>query len=123
MTALLALFMLMLAIRGFLAPDAAAAGFGIKIVHPADLFYLRIKADRDLSTALALVGLMALRRPLPLAIFALAGTVQPLCDCLLSLADPRGNAVYALSVHGSAAVLCIGLALFLLREHARSSRR
>lgn len=119
LTGLWALFMLFLAVRGFLVPDAAAAGFGIRIVDPADLFYLGIKADRDLSTGLALVGLMALRKPLPLAMFAFAGTVQPLFDCLLSIRDPRGSAVYALAVHGSAAVLCVILALLLLREHRR----
>jgi hypothetical protein len=123
MTAILALFMLLLALRAFFAPHAAATGFGIGIVDPADLFYLRVKADRDLSTALALSALLALRRPLPLALFIGVATVQPLFDCLLVLTDPRGSAAYALSVHGSAAVYGVVLALLLGREHARARRR
>src|SRR5690242_11330830 len=66
MTAILTLFMLLLAGMALFAPHAAAVGFGIPILHPSDLFYVRIKGDRDLGTALALMGLMALRRPLPL---------------------------------------------------------
>jgi hypothetical protein len=123
MTAILTLFVVLLAVRALFAPHAAAVGFGIPIVHPSDLFYVMVKGDRDLSTALALLGLMALRRPLPLAIFIAAAVVQPLCDCLLVLTDPRGSAVYALSVHGSAAVYCVILSLLLFREHARRRRR
>jgi hypothetical protein len=123
MTAILTLFMLLLAVRAFFVPHAAAVGFGIPAVNPTDLFYIRVKGDRDLSTALALMGLMALRRPLPLAIFIAAAIVQPLFDCLLVLTDPRGSAVYALSVHGSAAVYGVVLSLLLFREHARSRSR
>jgi hypothetical protein len=122
MTAILALFMLFLALRGCFAPHAAAVGFGIPIENPADLFYLRVKGDRDLSTALALIGLMALRRPLPLAIFVAAAIVQPLFDCFLVLADSRGSAVQALSVHGSAVVYVAVLSLLLLREHVVCSK-
>lgn len=95
-------------------------GFGVPVANPADLFYVQIKGDRDLSTALALIGLMVLRRPLPLAIFVAAATVQPLFDCLLVMTNASGSAVYALSVHGSAAVYGVVLALLLLRAHARS---
>jgi hypothetical protein len=123
MTAILALFMLLLAVRGFFASHAAATGFGIGIVDPADLFYLRVKGDRDLSTALALLALLALRRPLPLALFIGVATVQPIFDCLLVATHPRGSVAYALSVHGSAALYGIVLALLLWREHARARRR
>ena len=119
MTAILALFMLFLALRGVLFPHGAAVAFGIPIENPSDLFYLRVKGDRDLSTALALLALMALRRPLPLAIFVAAAMVQPLFDCILVLTDPRGSAVQALSVHGSAVVYVVVLFVLLLRAHAR----
>jgi hypothetical protein len=123
MTGILALFMLFLAFRGFFVPHAAAAAFGIPIADPTDLLYIRIKGDRDLATALALIGLMALRRPLPLAIFIAACVVQPLFDCFLVLTDSRGSAVQALSVHGSAAVYVVVVSLLLLREHGRSRSR
>jgi len=119
MTAILALFMLFLAFRGFLVPDAAAAAFGVPLTDPTDAFYLRVKGDRDLSTALALFALMALRRPLPLAIFVTAALVQPMCDFLLVVGDSRGSIVQALSVHGSAVVYVAVLSLLLFREHTR----
>jgi len=123
MAAILALFMLFLAFRGFFVPDGAAAAFGVPIADPGDLFYLRVKGDRDLSTALALVGLLALRRPLPLAIFVAAAIVQPLFDCFLVLSDSRGSVVQALSVHASAAVYVLVLSLLLFREHSRLGGR
>src|SRR5262245_58144705 len=56
MTAILTLFMLTLAVFALLAPHGAAVGFGIPVIHPNDLFYVRVKGDRDLSTALALMA-------------------------------------------------------------------
>ncbi len=53
------LFILLLAARGLFVPAAAARGFGIPIENPADLFYLHVKGDRDLSTALITAALLA----------------------------------------------------------------
>ncbi len=114
--AVLGLFLLFLALRGFVAPAEAARGFGIPVVDPADLFYLRVKADRDLSCAAALFVLMARRERRALGAFVGVATVQPLCDLVLSLADARGHAGYALAVHGSAALYCAVVAALLLRR-------
>ena len=112
----LGLFLLFLAVRGFVAPAEAARGFGIAVVDPADLFYLRVKGDRDLFSAAALFLLMALRERRALGAFVGVATLQPFCDLWLSLADARGHAGYALAVHGSAALYCAGLAALLLRR-------
>jgi hypothetical protein len=112
----LGLFMLFLAVNGFLAPGPAARGFGIPIVDSADLFYLRVKADRDVTIGAVLLLLAALRERRALGALVAVSTVAPLCDLALSLADARGRAGYALPVHGSAAVYCAVLALLLLRR-------
>jgi uncharacterized protein DUF4267 len=108
LAAVLGLFLLFLALRGFVAPAEAASGFGIPVVDSADLFYLRVKADRDLTSAAALLLLIALRERRALAAFVGVATVQPLCDLALSLTDARGHAGFALAVHGSGAVYCVG---------------
>ena len=116
LAAVLGLFLLFLALRGFVAPAEAARGFGVPVVDSADLFYLRVKADRDLSSAAALFLLLAVRERRGLGAFVGAATAQPLFDLALSLADARGDAGYALAVHGSAALYCVVLAALLLRR-------
>ena len=113
--ALLGLFILFLALRGFVVPAEAARGFGIPVRDLSDLFYLRVKADRDLSSAAAIFLLIALRERRALGAFVGVAAIQPLCDLTLSLADPRGRAGYAFAVHGSAALYCVVLAALLLR--------
>jgi hypothetical protein len=95
---MLGLFLLFLALRGFVAPAEAARGFGIPAVESADLFHLRVKADRDLSSAVAIFVLIALRERRALGAFVGVATVQPLCDLALSIADAPGHAGYALAV-------------------------
>jgi hypothetical protein len=116
LSVVLGLFILFLALRGFVAPAEAARGFGIPVVDSADLFYLRVKADRDLSSAAAIFTLLALGQRRGLGAFVAAASVQPLCDLVLSLADERGRAGYALAVHGGAALYCVVLATLLLRR-------
>lgn len=123
LAAVLGLFLLFLAVRGFMAPAEAARGFGIAVVDPADLFYLHVKADRDLGNAAAIFILMAMRERRALGGFVGVATVQPLCDMLLSMADARGHAGYALAVHGSAALYCVGLAALLLRRQVTPGLR
>ena len=118
MSILLAVFLFVLALRGFLAPAAAAEGFGIAVTNPADLFYVHVKADRDLSSALAVSALLALGERRALAAFVGVATVQPVLDAALSIADPRGHLGYALAVHGSAAVYGVVLLLLLMRRRA-----
>jgi uncharacterized protein DUF4267 len=121
LSVVLGLFLLLLAVRGFLVPADAARGFGIAVVDPADLFYLHVKADRDLSSAAAVFVLLALRERRALGAFVAVAMIQPVLDLALSVADPRGHALYALGVHGSAVVYGVVLAALLLRRRAAAA--
>jgi hypothetical protein len=113
--------MLFLGVRGLLAPEAAAHGFGFAVVDPGDAVWLRIKGDRDLTLALATGAFLALRWRRPLGAFLLASTVSPLLDCLISLLTPGHNTALALSMHGGTTALVAVLGVVLFREHASST--
>jgi hypothetical protein len=117
----LILFLALLAFRGFWVPLDAARGFGIPLAHSADAFYLHVKADRDLSTAVALTLLLVLRQRRALAAFVAAALVQPICDAALVISDPRGDLAYALAVHGSAVLYGMLLLAVLVRRLRLSS--
>lgn len=119
LVAILAAFMAWIGVNGFLDPLGAAHGFGIDLAAPADAFYLHVKADRDLSIAVLLVGLLMYRRAAPLTVVVAALCIAPLADCVLSLLDARGHAGYALAVHGSAALYGIVTTALLVRAHRR----
>ena len=117
----LAVFMLFLGVRGLLAPEAAAHGFGFAVVDPADSVWLRIKGDRDLSAGLGIVVFLALRWPRALGALLLASVASPLLDCIISLSTPGHNAAFAIAVHGGATVLVAVLGVVLFRGHAGSA--
>ena len=112
----LATFMLFLGVRGLVAPVAAAHGFGFAVADPRDAVWLRIKGDRDLTSALAMGLLLALRWRRPLGALLVASIASPLFDCLISLATPGHDTAYALAMHGGAAALVAGLGVVLLRR-------
>jgi len=118
----LAAFLLLLAVRGWLAPLDAAHGFGIDLAAPVDAFYLYVKGDRDLTLTAILIALLVYRRPAPLALFVAAACVAPVIDGSLVAADPRGHAGYALAVHGSAAIYGVVTAALLWRAHRPGPR-
>ena len=115
LTALVAAFMLFLAVRGAADAAGAAHGFGIDLASPLDAFYLHVKADRDLAIGAILVALLVYRRAVPLALLIGASTIAPVCDCLLVALEPRGHAGYALAVHGSAAAYGVVTTWLLVR--------
>lgn len=119
--AALGAFMLFLGVRGLLAPEAAAHGFGFAVVDPSDAVWLRIKGDRDLSAALGIGVFLALRWRRALGAFLLASIASPLLDCIISLSTPGHNTALALSVHGGATALVAVLGVVLFREHASST--
>lgn len=121
LVAILAAFMAWIGVGGFLDPLSAAHGFGIDLVAPADAFYLHVKADRDLSIAVLLAGLLVYRRATPLAVVVAALCIAPLADCTLSLLDARGHVGYALAVHGSAVLYGIVTTALLVRARRRGS--
>jgi Domain of unknown function (DUF4267) len=119
--AALAAFMLFLGIRGLLAPEVAAHGFGFAVVDPSDAVWLRIKGDRDLTAALGMGAFLALRWRRALGTLLLASIASPLLDCMISLATPGHNTALALSMHGGATVLVAVLGVVLYRDHASST--
>lgn len=112
----LALFLLLLAALALFVPIDAAAGFGIALAHPLDAFYLRVKGDRDLASAVVVIALLVLGERRALGAFVAAATIEPICDMFLSIADARGHVGYALAIHGSAALYCMLLSWRLLRK-------
>lgn len=121
MSAALAAFMLFLGVRGLLAPEAAAHGFGFGLVDPGDAVWLQIKGDRDVSVALGMGAFLALRWRRALGALLLSSTVAPLLDCIVSLATPGHNTALAIGVHGGATALVAVLGVVLSRGHAGST--
>lgn len=117
LTAVLAAFMLYLAVFGALDPLGAAHGFGADLVAPLDGFFLHVKADRDLAIGAVLVALLAYGRTTPLLLVVGALCVAPIIDCALVAAN--GKLAYALGVHGSAAAFGFVLIALLARARRR----
>lgn len=118
LTAVLALFMLFLAVRAALDPIGAAHGFGVDLAAPLDAFYLYVKADRDLAIFGVLVALLIHGRTVPLLIAVGALCVAPIIDG--SLVAAHGRLGYALAVHGSAVAYGFVLVALLLRARRQT---
>lgn len=115
LSAIVALFMYVLAAQGFFNAHDAATGFGLPLAASADAAWLHVKGGRDLAIGLLLTWLLATRNRA--ALFAVMATtlVIPLNDCLQVFARDQARLGYALAVHGSAAAFCV-LVLLLLRR-------
>jgi hypothetical protein len=121
MSATLAAFMLFLGVRGLLAPETAAHGFGFGLADPGDAVWLQIKGDRDVSVALGMGAFLALRWRRALGALLLSSIVAPLLDCIISLLTPGHDTALALSMHGGATALVAVLGIVLFRSHADST--
>jgi len=102
LTALLALFMFFLAVRGFFQDVDAATGFGLPLAATADAAWLHVKAGRDLAVGLLFVWLLVLRHRGALFGVLASTLVIPLNDGLQVVARDGARVAYALGVHGSA---------------------
>ena len=119
MTALLAAFLFVLAIRGFLQPVAAASGFGIALADASDAAWLYVKAGRDLSVGLMVCALLASRDRTAVFGLLLASLVIPLNDGLQVVLHDRTRLAYALAVHGSAVLFGVVTLVLLRRGNTR----
>jgi hypothetical protein len=115
LTAVLALFMFFLALRAFLQPEDAAAGFGLPLAASADAAWLHVKGGRDLAVGVLLTWLLALRERGALFVVIASALVIPVNDGLQVVARDGTRIAYALGVHGSAAAFAV-VVLFLLRR-------
>ena len=122
MKTLLALIALALVAFGplaLLAPDAAAAAFGIAAATPESHAYLLATAARDTALGailFALIGLDAPRRVL--AAFVLGVGLVGACDALTYLAYTAWRGGPALVVHVGGLVVLLAVGLWLWRHDA-----
>jgi Domain of unknown function (DUF4267) len=75
-----------LGINGLIQPKAAAQSFGLPLHSPSDGYVVRVKADRDLVTGLAVMIFALLRMKETLGIYLAVGSLMPLFDGILVLA-------------------------------------
>jgi hypothetical protein len=105
LTAGTGLFLLGLGVNGMARPVAAAEAFGLPLKDAADRDYVRVKADRDISTGLTVLALLGLKMKNPSRVFLVISLIQPLTDALLvASTDKLSNATKAqrLPIHLSA---------------------
>lgn len=74
-----------LGINGFIQPEVAARAFGLPLHSPADGFFVRVKADRDLVTGVVVIVFALLRMKKTLSIYLSVGAAMPLFDGILVL--------------------------------------
>ncbi len=119
LTLALAAFMIFLALLAHLDPFGAARGFGLPLASPGDAGWLHMKGGRDLGIGLALLALVVTGQRRASGLFVLASVLMPVTDAL-TVVSHGGSLGFALSVHGSAALYCLGLAAALLKNYQRT---
>ena len=106
-----------------LAPESAAAAYGIAVDSPGAEAYLLASGIRDVALGvwlLALVGLGANRRLLAVSLLAIA--VVAAGDALVVLLHSGGNGTPALFVHFAGLALLLLLVWLLWRHRAMAGR-
>jgi Domain of unknown function (DUF4267) len=111
----IALGIMFIGVRFFLAPHAAAAAFGVAVGPDARWeAYLSVKAIRDIASGLFIAILMLDRSTKLLGWFMLAATIIPLTDAAIVLRH-GGTKATAFGIHGATAgVMLIISGLLLL---------
>lgn len=101
--------------RFLVAPDAAAAGFGI--APPTDRSpYLAVKGVRDIGTGLMALALLSTKQYRAVGWTMLAAAVIPASDAAIVL-NNNGSAAIAYGVHGTTAAAMVATASVLLRHN------
>lgn len=111
----IALGIVLIGARFFLAPHAAAAAYGVSVrPDPRWEAYLSVKAVRDIASGLFTVILILNQSAHLLGWFILAAAIIPLVDAVIVLRH-GGTRTVALGIHGVTAVaMLITSALLLL---------
>ena len=100
--------------RFFLAPYAAAAGFGVAVEPNARWdAYLSVKAIRDIAAGLFTAILILNRSTQLLGWFMLAATIIPLTDAAIVLRH-GGTKTTAFGIHGATAAIMLAISGLLL---------
>ena len=115
LSGLVALGIILIGARFFLAPQAAAAAYGVSVSQDARWeAYLSAKAVRDIACGLFTGILILNQAPHVLGWFMLAATIIPLTDAAIVLGH-GGTKVAAYGIHGvTAGVMLIISGILLL---------
>jgi hypothetical protein len=107
LAALIAVAIIAIGARFLLAPDAAAAGFGLPVgTAGRAIGFLDAKGVRDIVSGLVTLSLLFSGQKLGLGIFLLVAALIPLGDMSIVLAHD-GPAATAFGVHGATAALLV----------------
>ncbi len=110
----IAVGILLVGVRFFLTPYAAAAAYGVSVRPDAHWgAYLSVKGVRDLSSGLFTVILMLNGSARLLGWFMLAATIIPLTDAVIVLRHGGTQAV-AFGIHGTTAGVMLVIAGLML---------
>ena len=90
-------------VRFFVAPRAAAAGYGVPAKEQGDAAYLTVKAVRDTTFGILGLTLLAFAGPHALALFMLVAALAPLGDTAIVLRH-GGTKATAFGIHFATAV-------------------
>jgi hypothetical protein len=115
LSAAIALTLVLIGARFFVAPYAAAEGFGVAVAPDARWdAYLSVKAIRDIGAGIFAAILILNRSSQLLGLFLLAATMIPLTDALIVLKH-GGTKTTAFGIHGATAgIILITSGLLLL---------
>jgi hypothetical protein len=115
LSGVIALGIVLIGVRFFLAPHAAAAAFGVPVRPDAHWeAFLSVKAIRDIASGLLLAIIILNRSAHLLGWFMLIATIIPLTDAAIVLRH-GGTKTTALGIHGvtAGAMIFISGLLFL----------
>ena len=101
--------------RFLVAPQAAAAGYGITSEQggPASDPYLAVKGVRDIASGVVTFVLLAAGKPHILGRYLVAASIIPIGDAIIVLRH-NGSKATAYGVHGTTAAVMFGTAALLL---------
>ncbi|MEV0971308.1 DUF4267 domain-containing protein [Microtetraspora glauca] len=108
----LTLFVIVIGARFLLAPQAAAAGYGVPAKQDGDAAYLTIKGLRDLTSGIIGLALIAFADAHAVGWFMLAVALTPLGDTLIVLRH-GGTKAAAFGIHFATAVIVLISAVLL----------
>jgi hypothetical protein len=103
LSGVIALGIIVIGTRFFVAPHSAVAGFGVPVSPDARWdAYLSVKAIRDIVSGLFIAILMIDGSPHLLGWFMLAATIIPLTDAMIVISH-GGTKASAFGIHGATA--------------------
>ena len=113
LAALIAAGIIFIGARFLLAPEVAAAGYGVPAEQAGNHAYLAAKGIRDIVSGIVTAILLANQEPHVLAWFLLAAALIPIGDMIVVLRH-HGPKTTAYGIHGVTAAVMLATAALLL---------